>query len=167
MVAITAIGLRFIALLIFFYVLREISRAISLSTISGENQGWPIALVLIVLFLSFGIYIWKYSIPIATKIVPEELPVQAASNVDISKPLYQLVFVLLGLYVFIGSISSLLYAAQLYFTLPESLITSDFAKEQKAQIISLVFEICLALFLVFGAKGISNLMFRLRYAGDN
>ena len=164
-VSFTAVGVRLLALMMFFYVFREVSRMISLATGFDSYEGWPIAAIFILVFILIGVWMWKDAVNIAKIIVPKEVSVEAVPPNDFHRPIYQLAFVLLGIYVLIYGVSDFSYTAQLYFSLPEESMTPDRYKNQQADMISSLIEVLIGLILVVGAKGVSAVIYKIRYGG--
>lgn len=163
-VSFTAVGIRLLALLIFFYILRETSRFISLSTVMESYQEWPIAFLALVLFLCIGIFLWRFPVTIAKKIIPKEISIVDSKLEDFHRPIYQLAFVLFGLFVVIYGLSDLLYTAQVYVAVPGSAFNPQFVQEQKAAMVSSFLEIIIGVVLIVGARAVSNLIYKLRYS---
>jgi hypothetical protein len=66
----------------------------------------------------------------------------------------------------IYGISDISYAAQIYFSLPEEYTSPDQAKKQVAVIVSSVIEILMGSVLIFGARGVSAVIYKIRYGGQ-
>jgi len=166
LIAFTAVGVRLLALVMFFYIFREVSRTISLATGFDTYDEWHVFLVFIFAFLLIGVWLWKSAINIAKKIVPKEVLVESESSSDFDRPIYQLAFVLLGMYVLIYGVSEFSYTAQIYFSLPDEYMTPDQAKKHQAVMVSTVIEALIGLALIIGAKGVSSVVYKIRYGGQ-
>jgi uncharacterized membrane protein YphA (DoxX/SURF4 family) len=166
LIAFTAVGVRLLALVIFFYIFREVSRMISLATNFDTYNEWPIYLIFIVAFLLLGMWLWKGALNIAKNIVPKEVSIEVETSSDFDRPIYQLAFVLLGMYVLISGVSDFSYTAQIYFSLPEEYMTPDQAKKHQAAMVSTVIEVLIGLALIIGAKGVSAVIYKIRYGGQ-
>ncbi len=165
LISFTAVGVRLLALMLFFYVLRESSRLITLASGFDSYEGWLITVVFIIGFLLVGLWLWVSAVNIARKIIPKDVPVENAPSNDIQRPIYQLAFVLFGMYVFINGISDLSYTAQLYFSLPDEYMTPDQVRKQQAAMLSSAVEVLFGLVLIVGARGVSKLIYKIRYGG--
>jgi len=165
LIAFTAVGVRLLALMMFFYIFREVSRMISLATGFDSYEEWPVFVIFIMVFVLIGVWLWKDAVKIAKKIVPKEVSIESEPSSDFDRPIYQLAFVLLGMYVLIYGISEFSYTAQIYFSLPDEYMTPDQTKKQQAVMVSAVIEILIGLVLIIGAKGVSEIIYKIRY-GD-
>lgn len=165
-VSITAVGVRLFALMIFFYIFREVSRMISLATGFDSYDEFPIIVLFVIAFALVGVWLWRDALKIAQKIVPKGVPEEAAPPTDFDRPIYQLAFVLLGIYVLICGVSDFFYTAQLYFTLPDEYMSPDQAKKHQAFMVSSAFEVLIGLILIIGARGVSAVIYKIRYGGQ-
>jgi len=165
-ISFTAVGVRLLALMMFFYIFREVSRMISLATGFDSYEEWSIAAIFIIVFALIGVWLWKGALNIAKKIVPKEVSVEEGAPGDFNRPIYQLAFVLLGMYVLIYGVSELSYTAQIYYSLPEEYMTPDQTKKQFAVMVSAVIEILIGCALIFGARGVSAVIYKIRYGGQ-
>jgi len=166
LISFTAVGVRLLALMLFFYVLRESSRLISLASGFDSYEGWLITVVFIIGFLLIGLWLWISAVNIARKIIPRDVLVENAPLNDIQRPIYELAFVLFGMYVLIYGVSELAYTAQLYFSLPDKYMTPDQVRKQQAAMFSSAVEVLFGLVLIVGARGVSKLIFKIRYGGQ-
>ena len=166
LIAFTAVGVRLLALMMFFYIFREVSRMISLATGFDTYDEWPVFLIFIMSFLLIGVWLWKGAINIAKKIVPKEVSIESESSSDFDRPIYQLAFVLLGMYVLIYGVSEFSYTAQIYLSLPDEYMTPDQTKRHQAVMVSAVIEVLIGLVLIIGAKGVSAVVYKIRYGGQ-
>ena len=139
---------------------------ISLGTGFDSYDEWPIIGIFIVLFALVGLWLWRNAIGIAKKIVPKELPVVTDAVDDVGRPIYQLAFILLGIYVLIYGVSDFFYTAQLYISLPDEFMPPDQAKKHQAFMVSSVIEVVIGLVLIIGAKGVSAVIYKIRYGGQ-
>ena len=165
-ISFTAVGVRLLALVMFFYVLRETSRMISLARGFDSYEEWSIAAIFIIGFALIGVWLWKYAVNIAKKIVPKEVSIENVTANDFHRPIYQLAFVLLGIYVLIYGVSDFSYTAQLYFSLPDEYMTPDQAKKQQAVMASSAIEVFFGLVLIIGARGVSKVIHKIRYGAQ-
>ncbi len=165
-VSITAVGVRLFALMIFFFIFREVSRMISLATGFDSYDELPVIVLFIIVFALVGVWLWRDALKIAQKIVPKEVPIEAAPPNDFDRPIYQLAFVLLGIYVLIYGVSDFFYTAQLYFALPDEYMSPDQAKKHQAFMVSSAIEILIGLILIVGARGVSAVIYKIRYGGQ-
>ena len=85
LIAFTAVGVRLLALMMFFYIFREVSRMISLATGFDTYDEWPVFLIFIMSFLLIGVWLWKGAINIAKKIVPKEVSIESESSSDFDR----------------------------------------------------------------------------------
>ncbi len=99
LVSLTAVGVRLLAILLFFYVLRESSRLISLAVTLELKNGWYISALFLVFFILVGLWLWVSALKIAERIVPNNITFANASNNDLGSPIYQIPFILFGLYI--------------------------------------------------------------------
>jgi hypothetical protein len=97
-VAFAAVGIRLLALMLFFYIVREVSRMVSLATGFNTYEEWPIVALFLIAFALIGVWLWKSALYIAKIIVPKEVSVEECEPGDFNRPIYQLAFVLLGMY---------------------------------------------------------------------
>ena len=139
---------------------------ISLGTGFDSYDEWPVIGIFLILFTLVGLWLWKYAVGIAKKIVPKELPEAKEPVDDIGRPIYQLAFILLGIYVLIYGISDFFYTAQLYISLPDEFMRPDQAKKHQAFMVSSVIEVVIGLVLIIGAKGVSAVIYKIRYGGQ-
>jgi hypothetical protein len=166
LIAFTAVGVRLLALMMFFYIFREVSRMISLATGFDTYDEWPVFVIFIMVFALIGVWLWKDAVNIAKKIVPKEVSIESEPSRDFDRPIYQLAFVLLGMYVLIYGVSEFSYTAQIYFSLPDEYMTPDQVKKQQAVMVSVVIEVLIGLVLIIGAKGVSAIIYKIRYGGQ-
>ena len=166
LISFTAVGVRLLALMLFFYVLRESSRLISLASELESYEGWLITAIFIIGFLLIGLWLWISAIKIAKRIVPKDVSVENVPLNDFHRPIYQLAFILFGMYVLIYGISDYSYTAQLYFSLPDEYMTPDQVKKQQAAMFSSAIEVFFGLVLIIGATGVSKVIHKIRYGAQ-
>ncbi len=166
LIAFTAVGVRLLALMMFFYVFREMSRMVSLVLGVDSYDEWPVFVLFLLAFFMVGVWLWKSAINLAKKIVPREALIEPLSPCDFERPIYQLAFVLLGIYVVINGVSEFSYTAQIYFSLPDQYVAPDQAKRQQAAMVSAAMEVLIGLVLTFGAKGVDAVIYKIRYGGQ-
>jgi len=166
LVSLTAVGVRLLAILLFFYVLRESSRLISLVVTLELNNGWYISVLFLVIFILVGFWLWVSALKIAERIVPNNITFTNASNNDLGSPIYQLPFILFGLYILISGISGFSYYAQIFFFTPNELKAPVQEIKLQAAMLSSVIEILFGLILVFGSRGVSKVIYKVRYGNQ-
>ncbi len=166
LVAFTAVGVRLLALVMFFYVLRETSRLVSLAAGSHSYEEWPLYAIFIAVFVVVGVWLWIAAVNLAKRIVPKDVAVESELSDEFARPIYQLAFVLLGLYVLVGGVSEFSYTAQVYVSLPEEYMTPDQVRRLQAAMVSASIEALIGLVLVVGAKGVSAVIYKIRYGGQ-
>ncbi|MEN8133659.1 MAG: hypothetical protein ABFS45_26545 [Pseudomonadota bacterium] len=165
-ISFTAVGVRLLALMMFFYVLRETSRMITLARSFDSYEEWSIAAIFMVGFVLIGVWLWKYAINIAKRLVPKGVSFENVTPNDFHRPIYQLAFVLLGMYVLIYGVSEFSYTAQLYFSLPDEYMTPDQVNKQQAVMVSSALEVFFGLVLIIGARGVSEVIHKIRYGAQ-
>ncbi len=163
LISFTAVGIRFLSLLLFFYVLRDAIRMISFASILELYQEWPIALFMSSVMLAIAIVLWRFCVTIAKKIIPKEISDIETQLEDFHRPIYQLAIVLFGLYVAIYGLSDLIYTAQVYLSIPDNIVNPDTVYKQKAVMFASLVEIVIGIVLIIGAKGVSKLIYKVRY----
>ena len=164
-IACTAVCMRFFALMVFFFIYKELFAMVSWFTETSSYEGWYIPLIMLIFFILVAIFMWVFAIDLAKKIVPKEVSVELESTNNLQHPSYQLAFVLLGVYVLIYGISDLFLKGQLYFLMVGESFGSEQLIRGRAAFISAAFESAMGLILIFGAKGISRLIHKIRYSG--
>jgi len=166
LVSLTAVGVRLLAILIFFYVLRESSRLVSLSVTLESNKGWFISALFLVIFILVGLWLWVSALKIAEWIVPNNITVTNASSNDLDSPICKLSFILFGLYILISGISEFSYYAQIYFFTPNEIKVPIQEIKLQAAMVSSVIEMLFGLILVFGSRGLSKVIYKIRYGNQ-
>ena len=166
LISFAAVGVRLLALMLFFYVLKESSRLVSLASGFDSYDGWLIAAIFVTGFLLIGLWLWVSAVKIAKTIIPKDVPVENVPLNDFHRPIYQLAFVLFGMHVVIYGISDFSYTAQLYFSLPDEYMTPDQVRKQQAAMFSSAIEIFFGLVLVIGARGVSEVIHKIRYGAQ-
>ncbi len=70
------------------------------------------------------------------------------------------------MYVLIYGASDFSYTAQLYFSLPDEYMTPDQVRKQQAAMVSSAIEVFFGLVLIIGARGVSTLIYKIRYGAQ-
>ena len=165
-IEIVALSVRFFALVVAIYAIRN---GISLSPFF-YNQGWQkesfiyAAIMVFLIFLS--VCLWKFPLTIAKGLInfQEKEPSTNISPVN-AEQLQVIAFTVLGLYFLFFVLSDIIHWLVIWFISQRNIGTQiEISLEQKAQMFSTVFELIFVLFLLFGAKGISRLIKKLKYA---
>lgn len=166
LVSITAVGVRLLALLLFYYVLRESSRLVSLVLTFESNPGLFISVSFLVIFLLIGLWLWMSAIKIAERIVPVNTSIKNGSSNDLDSSIYQLAYILFGLYTLISGISGFSYSAQIYIFTPNEFKSPIQEIRLQAAMFSSLIEILFGLILVFGSRGVSKAINKIRYGNQ-
>ncbi len=163
---ILAIGIRLFCIWLAVYVLRDLPGLWSLNTQQFPDRGLAISVIVVaVVLVALVIALWMFPLSVARKLLPRggmdepaRLPVEQLERAG---------FCLLGLWVLTDAIPSLFYYAVMvyHFTRPDTRI--DLRTENLAGLLHTAVQLALAIWLLFGARGLLGLIRWARTAGTS
>jgi len=113
-----------------------------------------------------ALFLWFFPLSIANRLVrPSPLLTETEASQDTD--LYQLAFIVLGIYLLYGVISDTAYwwGIAVYMKDPDPFVEPlQLVPGQKAAIVVTAIEFVMSLFLIFGSKAISAFIQRVRHA---
>ena len=157
-----ALFVRLLAISIVLFGLRQIA---STATYYLEAESavavWITALTVFVLFL-IAVMLWRYPLTVARKLYVSDPEPTKTTDWTIES-LYEIGFVLLGVYIVYTAVTSLMFWWLYAILASESFENrAIFNVDNKASIILSVIELAIGLWLVLGAKGLRQVLFNLR-----
>jgi hypothetical protein len=160
---ITALAIRLFAILLVFYILRNIPAVFIYLTEQESVIIWALASLNVFLLLA-AVLMWKFPFSVAKWISPYSVDSKQTSWS--SEVLLTVGCTLLGIFYLYYALSDLLYWLMFWqYNQNVAGLIVELTPDQKANIIVTLVEFALAVFLVVGAGGISKAIHRLRYSG--
>lgn len=117
-----------------------------------------------VLAVMFGLFLWLFPSPVVNTVIHKR-KVMSDGNQDWSGRLEVVGMSLLGVWLLYRAVSDLVFHSLMHFQQAGSLAHAEGFSELGAALGATLVEFVLALFLLFGARGISRFVRRLRYGG--
>ena len=151
---IIALFVRLFAIAIVLFSIRQLATTVTYYQEWGSPFAlWITGLTLFVLFLVAAI-LWKFPLTVAKKIYVQDSDPESATQWNVES-LYELGFVLIGIYIVYTAATALLYW-WLYSVLASEAFEnrSIFNVDNKASIILSVVEFGIGMWLIFGATGL-------------
>jgi len=159
---IIAVIVRLFAIVILLTVVRELVAALWVvnDSVTLRKYGFIFLVSGLVIFVS--ILLWNFPLTIAKRIYPFKLEDEPNHSLN-SDDYYQLGFILLGVYLLFYVLSDgVFWIAFTLYSGEEKLYSPLVSLENKASIVATFAELIIALFLVFGAKGITKAIKAIR-----
>lgn len=134
--------------------------------ISNSEPPFQSLLVLIPSFITitFGLILWLYPAPVTNTLLQKGTAEDDANQTWPAK-LERIGISLLGLWLLYRAIPDLIYHLMVYRAQQDSPLYPSGYSEFPAYMTATLAELVFALFLIFGARGISRLLHKLRYGG--
>ena len=107
--------------------------------------------------LLISLLLWYFPTIVSKKLVPLEPNSLSYEKLKLND-WYRLTFVVLGIFLLLSAIADLFYWASLSFYTEQSVIPVEFSAENKASIVTTVFEFILALLFIFSSKFIISFL---------
>ncbi len=162
-----AIAIRILSIVLGLYAIRNSFSLVPAYYEQGfETVSYYYAGVMVT-FIIAAVFLWKFPLTIANYIIPHES--EEPYSISINAQQFQVAgFAILGLYFLFYVISDLVYwGVMLFISARETDTTVSFTPDQKGGMVATVFEFIFVLFLLFGGKGISRLLNRIRYGASS
>jgi hypothetical protein len=162
-VQIVAIAVRLFAITLIFGALRYVARW---GPYVGDEEGrflWVFGISLTAFTLIIALLLWKFPNAVARRIVPRFADDGSAHSWTVDE-LYGCGFVLLGVYFLFYSVSDGIFWAMHLVSLSRDKL--GLVQHTDADTFSIVItglEISASIAVIIGARGLTNLVFRLRY----
>jgi len=161
---IIAVALRLFAL---FLVVTAVRHAAGLASLGRlEESAMTIlaaAALMFALTLAFAAVLWYFPLTIARKLLPSLRDAGAALSPQ-GLRVQEMAIVVLGLWVLASALPDTSYWLSLVlFTSGAGYESFSWLPENKANIVATAVEIVIGFVLILGARGLSNLLYRLRY----
>jgi len=161
---VVALGVRLFCVWLAVYLLRQMPGLWSLTTNNLPDIGAATAVaiftalmvLLIVLLWFFPLFVARKLLPEATLDGPTSLPFDQAQRVG---------FCLLGLWLLTEAVPRAVYAAVMVYYSAKPNTAVDLQPQNYAAMAQTFVELCLGLWLLFGARGLLGLLYWARTAG--
>lgn len=155
-----------IALMVYGVVHLASSAPFFLSFISNSETPYQSTMMLIppLIIIIFGLILWLFPAPVTNTLLQKGTAEDDANQTWPAK-LERIGISLLGLWLLYRAISDLVYHLMVYRAQHNSPLFPSGYSEFPAYMTATLVELVFALFLIFGARGISRLLHQLRYGG--
>ncbi|MBV2135333.1 MAG: hypothetical protein KUF79_00835 [Candidatus Thiodiazotropha sp. (ex Ctena orbiculata)] len=162
-----AIGVRLFAIALAIYSLKSMPGMY----IYFDNENYQSAAFmfagLFVFLMLLAIFLWKFPLTVASNIIPNVENDEKSTTWN-EKKLLVVGLILMGVYFFYYVISDAIYWLYIWnYSQSYTGMEIELNTEQKASIITTGVELIVSMLLIFGAKGVSNIIWHLRYAGKH
>lgn len=164
---IIAVALRLFAL---FLVVTAIRHAAGLASLGRHEELTAIivsaAAAIMVLTLAFAAMLWYFPLAIARKLLPSLRDVGAPLS-PAGLQVQEIAIIVLGLWVLSSALPDASYwVSMVIFTSGVGFEGHAWLPDNKANIVATVLELAIGFGLLFGARGLSNLLYRVRYGNS-
>lgn len=161
---IIAVALRLFAL---FLVVTAIRHAAGLASLGRHEELTTVILsataVIMVLTLAFAAVLWYFPLTIARKLLPS-LRDAGTPLSPAGQQVQEVAIIVLGLWVLASALPDTAYwLSMVMFTSGAGFEAFTWLPENKANIVATALEVVIGFILFFGARGLSNLLYRIRY----
>jgi hypothetical protein len=161
---VVAIALRLFAIALTLYTVSSFVGSAWVFLASGSNNGASVLVVVVtVLMLAVAFLLWRFPLWIASKLVRFNDSINKISSSISVDELQTMAFTVLGIYLLLKGLTAGIYWVFLF----NALRGYDIDARQWASMLMTIAEILLACFLVFGAKGLTVLISKVRQAGHD
>jgi hypothetical protein len=159
-----AIGVRLFAIALAIYSLKSMpGMYIYFDSENYKSAAFMFAGLLVFVML-IAIFLWKFPLTVASNIIPNIENEERDTSWN-EKELLTVGLILMGIYFLYYVISDVVYWLYIWnYSQSYSGVEIELNSEQKGSIVATCVELALSILLIFGAKGISNVIWHLRYA---
>jgi len=162
-----ALAIRLFGIFLLVAIIRDSSAFIfTLMTIGEGNSSWLlVSSIIISLFVLGTLILIKFPLTIAGKLMPKCDAKEQIISFDKDDVQY-VGFTLIGLFLLVRALPDVFYWAS--FTYQTSVVTDppiSLTAKDISNIISTAFEIIIGLIVLFGAKGLQNIIYKIRMLG--
>jgi hypothetical protein len=161
---IVVVGLRLLAVVWLLYMVGQVPLLLAQSIASPDGFSVPLMGAFAVVNLAVCAILWSFPATIATKLLPSPKNDVVYENAPASHDWLTLGSILIGVWVLSSAIADTIYwlafSAMNRFD-PVSALNAD----AKAAMVSTAFELAIGAWLVFGAKGLGALLWKIRTGG--
>jgi len=163
---IVAVASRLFAL---FLLITAIRLGTTMVAASGTfSSGWTLALFLLAIFLpiaAIAALLWFFPLPVARKLLPAMREPQPSVGVG-SQTALDLGLTVIGFWVLSTAFTDAIYWLALLVQTHNAPIPVELDPTQKASLAATIGELAIGMWCVFGSRGLTNLVTRVRYAGS-
>jgi hypothetical protein len=159
---VVAIALRLFAIALTLYTVSSFVESAWFFFAGGSNSGASVLVVVVtVLMLAAAFLLWRFPLWIASRLVRFDDSINRTSSSISRDELQTIAFTVLGIYLLSKAVTAGIYWVFLF----NALRGYDIDARQWASMLMTIAEILLACFLVFGAKGLTVLISKVRQGG--
>jgi hypothetical protein len=161
---VVGIALRLFAILLSLSIVSHFSGSAWYYIISGSNAGYSLLVILFTILLAvLAFLLWRFPFWIASKLLKFDDSMNRPSSWGSLDEVQTVAFTVMGVYFLFQAITETIYWLAL-FTTGFSIAPEP---QQRASMLMTIAEFLLACFLIFGARGLGQLISRLRRIGTD
>lgn len=162
-----SVAVRLFALSLGIYVLTQLPGMVIYFEQNASGNGVVLLSVVGFLMLALAGALWKHPLVVARSLLPTSAG-PAAQETWTGEKVLSTGFILLGVYFAFGVVSDATYWLFVGLVSGNGYATeSEFRPDELAAIYATAIEFVFVVGLVFGARGLANLIMRIRYAGHS
>jgi hypothetical protein len=163
---IVALGVRLFAIWLAIEILRHLPGLWAFSARDGNVSGFTAIVVLVaVTLIAITLALWRFPLAVARKLLPTATLDQATPLP--AEQIERVGFCLLGLWLLADAVRGLAYSGVMLYYSRQPNVSLELRPDNYAAMAQTMVELVLAIWLLFGARGLVGLLRRARAAGTD